>query len=288
MKHADRIRELGMRRLGLEWRHLFELASVIEGVRKRARVVVAADQLELLRQALLGIGLHAGVPTVANRIVRTCGDDRFCERVPLGRVAPPDATVSIIVATDAREAAEGQRIDDFGDSAENGRMLGYPACCIAGYGRIEKGAEWTSVLAAAGVSGSGQLPATCNCLAGLFERTTLHPDYFPCRIGCDAALRFNEGIIEAGRRAGLEEEADAGLRTMRGPMALLQGAVVRLTPTRTGHRPRQLALRESLDERWRNILLDPKARYRAVAGGIAVEEIDERPLLVAGCIVEFD
>jgi hypothetical protein len=287
MSMADELRALEGGTLGLGWRHLFELASVLDGRRPVARVVVGLAEIDALHRALLRLGLHTGRPLVANRPVRRCGDDRFCHRIPIEDANASTDSAAVVIARDAPAASEGQRIDDFADSSEIGRMLGYPDCCVEGYRRIEAGTEWTALLASQSHRVPSSLAAECNCLAGLFDHRSLHPDYFPCILGCAAAERFNRSLVDAGRACGLLREAADGRAAMCGPVAVLDGATVRLASTGDGLQPRDLVLRGSVDERWREVLTDPLARFHRVARGVVVEIPAAAPLAVGGTIVEF-
>jgi hypothetical protein len=287
MTFTEELRALGNARLELGWRHLFELASVLHGQRPLARMVVPLVEVEALHVALSALGLHAGRPRVANRPVRRCGDDRFCQRIPIDDADGTTDSAAVVVARDALSASDGQRIDDFGDSAEIGRMLGYPDCCVEGYRSIEDGAEWTDLLAARARRVPARLSAECNCLAGLFDHRSLHPDYFPCMLGCPNAERFNLTLVDSGRARGLCREADEGRRSMCGSVAVLGGAVVRLERIVEGYRPQDLVIRGGIDERWRTILADPRACYRRVTNGVVIEMPATAPLAIAGAIVEF-
>jgi len=76
----------------------------------------------------------------------------------------------------------------FGDP---GRFLGYPSCCVSAFGRIAGlSAHYRRYLFDA-----RPRHWELNRLTALFGRSLLMPDFFPCELSCDAALRFCRSLL---------------------------------------------------------------------------------------------
>lgn len=284
MTAASALRELSRIAPAIAPRHLFEIAGVHAGVRECARVVVPRSVADVVSRAMRNLRLEAGRPSVWNDVVRTSGEDRFCTRRPISAEVAPNATVSLMVARDRTTAERAQRIDDMGTADECGHMLGYPPCCVAGYSRIEAGEDWLDLLRRALPDSQSSLPIAANALEGLFSRSTLHPDFFPCALGCAHAMRFVCHLLEAGLSCGLDEEHASGTERMRGQMALLAGATVRLG---RGAGDTSVHVRPGLDSRWSAVLAQPGISFQPVGRGLLVTTVRGQ-FATAGATVHFE
>lgn len=270
----------------IQARHLVEIASVLAGSRDAARVAISIGHSESLRRALASAGLYAGKPEVANVEVRRSGDDRFCVRRKIDATTDVGAVIAVAVARSAKAAADAQRIDDYGDSTESGLALGYPPCCVQSYGRIEHGLDWTEAIRPHPGDAVGPLSWAENCLAGQFDAAAIHPDLFPCRLGCPQAAEFVRAAADAARACGLNAEVEAGVHAMNGRYVLLSGAIVRLE--RASNRACEVHLRGGTDARWSQVLMGVE-RFERRGHGIAMY-FQSPPLVVpsAGSLVEFN
>ena len=264
-------------------RHLFEVAAVRTGARRCARVVMPMTCVSQATQTLVALGLHAGAPGVWNAEVRREGDDRFCQRLPISASTPPDATVSVMVAATQPDADAAQRVDDQASATECGAWLGYPPCCIDGYARIEAGMDWLQAIRGGLPGGHANLPWACNAIEALFSQRGLHPDFFPCRLGCPHACGVVQSLLQAGLACGLAHEHAEGVRAMRARIALMDGAAARLNADGT---VAEVALRPGRDERWRQVLGAPGHRIECAQGGLLLHTAQDT-LRVAGTLAEF-
>lgn len=269
-------------------RHLAEIASVIAGARPCARVVVPASARTSMERALADLNLFVGSPRVHNIIVRRNGDDRFCERRP-GEPEPSnhDATVALVVSRSARNASEGQQVDDQGDSFACGSMLGYPSCCSRAYAEIESGVDWLERLSRKTPAGIHRFNWTANSIAGLFSTDTMHPDFFPCKLGCLAASEFVNTIACAAREIGLEKEWDLGVQLMSRPIVLLDGAAVLLRSPFENSPPVASVVREHRHPNWKTLLSHSQVRFKASPQGVAIFLDDQELLRVRGAKIDF-
>jgi hypothetical protein len=281
--HAHALRELACAVPDVAPRHLFEIAGVLAGVRPCARVVLPLRALDVATRLMRDLGLAAGRPGVWNDVVRTHGEDRFCVRRTMSGAHDPDAAVSVIVARDSVTAHDGQRIDDSGTASECGNMLGYPRCCVDAYARIEAGADWLELLRCALPAGLVSLPFHANVVEGLFSRSALHPDFFPCALGCPHAMALVRELLDAGLSFGLEEELVEGTGRMRGRVVLLSGAAVRLHGTEGDP---EVHLRPGRDPRWRHVLEQRGVEFTPTERGIVVMT-PQGSLSTAGRAVHF-
>jgi hypothetical protein len=286
---AAELRALAASIDSLAARHLVELASVLRYVRPVARVVIRSEHHAVVRERLAALGLWTGIPRVHQRVVRREGDDRFCTRIP-GPAVPgdPEATIALIVARDLESAVRGQRIDDEEDSTACGLALGYPRCCVEAYASIEDGRDWFSQLTSSHPSGAHRFEWSANFLAGLWSADTVHPDFFPCRIGCARASAFVRALVRAAQDLGLAPECDRGIRCMSKSIVVLDGAVVVLGGGDHGESPVACETRPGTDDSWRIRLNNPDFRFSASSGGIIVRHEGADVLLVKGALLHFD
>lgn len=267
MRPAHALRELSRAVSDVAPRHLFEIAGVLEGVRPCARVVIPHRATDVATRVFRDLGLAAGRPGVWNEVVRAHGEDRFCVRKTVSGSLDPDATVSVIVARDSVTAQDGQRIDDSGTALECGTMLGYPRCCVDAYARIEAGADWLELLRYALPAGPVSLPFHANVVEGLFSRSALHPDFFPCTLGCPHAMALVRELLGAGLSCGLEEELAEGADRMRACVAILSGAAVRLGGESSDP---EVHVRPGRDPRWARVLQQRGIEFMPTERGLIV------------------
>lgn len=280
------LRMCGERVQSVASRHLIEIASVMMGARRCARVVVQPSEAETLKTLVSELGLVAGTPSVANVVVRRTGDDEYCARVDRSTLTTESYSLSIMVARTPSAATQAQKIDDLGSSQACGEMLGYPACCVASYASVESGREWVDLASEAADSIPARLPIEANCLAGLFDAATLHPDFFPCTIGCARAEAFVRTLFDAADQIGLDAELDDGRSRMRAKFAILDGAVLRVCSNGSVDR-RGIHLQTRLDRRWQAFFSTSDLVVRECAGGLAISTPQGDPLQVRGRLVEF-
>jgi hypothetical protein len=283
VSHSTGLRALQRCAPNIAIRHLFEVAAVRAGARRCARVVVPMTCLPQVTQALGALDLHSGRPSVWNAELRRDGDDRFCRRLPISADTPPNATVSVMVAANWLDANVAQRVDDHGPAYECGEWLGYPSCCIAAYARIENGMDWLRSILEGIAGGELALPWACNAIEALFSQRSLHPDFFPCRLGCTHARSVVQSMLQAGVACGLDNEHAEGWHAMHGRVAVLDGAAVRLG---TDGSAITVVLRPGRDARWRQVLGGLGHRIESMNGGLLLRTPRET-LRLAGTLVDF-
>lgn len=287
VRFAEPLRDLFRADIGMRPRHLLEIATVLMDVRSMARVVVTESDHERLVQLLAPLGLHTGVPRVVNRVIRVIGEDRFCERVAREPGNGSSESISIIVARDRDAAQAGQHVDDFGQTRNCGESLGYPNCCINAYIAIEQGVDWTERFGDSGGGGTRHLHWSCNALAGLFTDQTLHPDFFPCELGCSRAAALVRRFVQCGLACGLNAEVHAGVRSMRFACLSLSGVVVRLGGASPDYCVTGCEVRSGRDPRWGQLFALPGLRVHPVPGGLRIFREGEEDFRIRGRILDF-
>ena len=120
----------------------------------------------------------------------------------------------------AREACEVGRV---GDNEALGALYEYPPCCVASYARIAEGADWVEALVG---TASVPTPARANRIASLFEGYGFLPDYFPCALGCEGAVRLAALLRLAALSVGLDALVETTDATLRRPMPVWRGLLI--------------------------------------------------------------
>ena len=124
----------------------------------------------------------------------------------------------------AFRSARAQRVD----SPELGRLLGYPACCIEGYGEIVRGRPWVEKLIDA--PSNSPYSVFANKLGYLFRGSpSFLPDYYPCSLACGAAAALGRENYLGLREFGLDSLAESMKSKLSRPIVYLPSLLAQLT-----------------------------------------------------------
>ncbi len=206
---ARSIWEPRIQRIGNAWSEI-EWRSVVSGLRACALTSVPADQLVARSSIWAGHGLStmpvamSGVsPGYASTSVAPRTGEPFEYRVAIGSLADVAALKHAI---------------DAGDDGTMGRLLGFPACCIAFFRKTWVtdacvDTTWAMASASAEADGSGRqieiasaTPLQANILwRWMGVRAVPH---LPCSFACRATVEFGQALITLGREIGFQTEMD--------------------------------------------------------------------------------
>ena len=209
---GDRARsvwEPRIQRIGLAWSEI-EWRSVIAGIRKCALTSVPADQLVPRSSAWAGHGLStmpvamAGVmSSYASTWASPRAGEPFEYRVASGAFA---------------DVATLKQAMDSGDDSTMGRLLGFPACCIAFFRKtwVQDACvdtTWAMAAASGSVSEDGRQieidpgsPFQANILwRWMGVRAVPH---LPCSFACQSTVELANTLMDLGREIGYGAETD--------------------------------------------------------------------------------
>jgi hypothetical protein len=204
---ARSIWEPRIQRIGGAWSEI-EWRSVIAGIRKCALTSVPADQLVRRTSDWAGHGLStmpvamSGVaPGYASTSVAPRAGEPFEYRVALGALA---------------DVAALKQAMDAGDDGTMGRLLGFPACCIAFFRKtwVQDACvdtTWAMAAASGSVDESGHqiaidadTPFQANILwRWMGVRAVPH---LPCSFACRSTVEFANVLMAVGREIGYDVE----------------------------------------------------------------------------------
>lgn len=109
--------------------------------------------------------------------------------------------------------------DSQGDELQ-GLYLGYPECCVSAYQNLLQEKDWVKQILEATPVQLEFLPAVSNRLCRLFQATTFLPDYFPCKLNCEASGQFAKRIIKMLLSLGLSELATQSIKELCRPILI--------------------------------------------------------------------
>ena len=283
------LREISSSILEVGVRHLFEIATVIVGLRQFVRIVVEKKNEDVLRAHLGQLGLATGTPTVGHELMRTEGGDRFYKRFALDRKLDNSRTLIGVISANSQEAANaGQEIDDFSNAVACGTQLGYPICCVNAYGEIEHGRDWTERIAQQLIGCTDPVEWRMNRLSQLFDERSLYPDFMPCGAKCAAAATLVESMRCAGVAVGLVPETQDAESRMRRPIAVMDQAFIACVAMPNGqYRSDGSVVRGALDARWLTIFSSHDLVIESLREGLLLRSSLIGELQVRGRVVEF-
>ncbi|MDO9018009.1 MAG: hypothetical protein Q8S73_40085 [Deltaproteobacteria bacterium] len=216
MSAADTIRRLVSAVPTFEARHAFELAGMLVGVKDVVRIVVdrAERDTAVALLAELGVSVVPSHFALATNRATSLGD-RFMVHVDADD--PRAESFVLLVAREAGVARRASAVESGGDNEALGSLYGYPPCCVEGYRCIADGEDWVSrLLADHRLREPSPLPSfLANRIGSLFEGAGFLPDYFPCSLHCEGAVRLASGLRGAALACDLADlvaHADAVLR----------------------------------------------------------------------------
>ena len=209
-------------------RHAFELAAVFTGAKPVARVVVKPDELDVATSMLTTAGFDVAQSDAFLGVEssNTLGDQWT---VHVHR-DDPRATYAVVFAARAPEAARhAARQEAEADAEEIGLFLGYPACCVRNYARIEAGSDWLSLLLQdhlARKPSSAPLSHLTNKVSYLFDGVSLLPDYFPCSLHCPEARHLASRMHDSAIECGLSDLVNQAKLLLKRPIAIWHGLII--------------------------------------------------------------
>jgi hypothetical protein len=207
---SDRARamwEPRVSRIGTAWAEI-EWRSVTSGIRRCALTSVSSEHL-VQRSAQWAVGGLSTIPVAMSGTSPGYASTSIAPRVG----EPFEYRVAVGFLEDV---AALKRAIDAGDDASMGRLLGFPACCIAFFRRtwVDEGCvdtTWAMAAASSPADDTGRLveisadtPYQANILwRWMGPRAVPH---LPCSFTCRATVDFANALMALGRELGYVDE----------------------------------------------------------------------------------
>jgi hypothetical protein len=208
-----------VRSVGLEERFAIDIGSVRAGHRALGLLHVEASSAAGVKDGLKLLGLEV----VATRFLTRERDPssresllKFPRRSADGTAFAPHEWAEIWFSRIGAETPDADTL--FGDP---GMFLGYPPCCVQSFGRIVGlSSHYRRYLVDA-----RPRHWELNRLTALFGRSLLTPDFFPCALDCDAALRFCRPLLGVAADVLGSACLSDWISVARQPIVTMSGAV---------------------------------------------------------------
>lgn len=282
----------------IEPRHAFELAALVAGAKDVVRVVLERPEREsaLVLLAQLGCAVVPSPFGLATERESTLGD-RFTFHVDAND--PRASSFVLLVAREAKVARHACEVEAYGDNDDLGRLYGYPACCVAAYERIASGNDWLDQLVAdVRLRGTGERPFyAANRIGSLYEGLGFLPDYFPCSLYCEGAMRLATSLRSAALTCDLDDIVAHTDTVLQRPIIAWRGLVIQPVDARRDGDTLQFTGKRALRFDWRpeevfpNTLLDDVSAAPLDLPGVTLLDMHGRTM-VDGCdrtgvVIEF-
>jgi hypothetical protein len=210
-------------------RHLFEMAALLNGIKRTVRIVLEPSELAYMTATLERLKLHWGLAPFGLATSRSTnlGD---CWTFPVEHNDPRLESLVVYAALDSPTTLELAFQYETEGSGELGALLGYPPCCITVYEeKFSEGVDWVALLLEDRKSlcrAKGPAPWAANKLAYLFDGLSLLPDYFPCSLYCAGAASIGLAYRDCARSCGLEDLVEQAEQAMARPIVVWQGCML--------------------------------------------------------------
>ncbi len=215
---------------GLEGNDYFPLALVphlilfFTGEKQAIRFVLKKQVSDQFRTCLEAMG-YCGAES---RISITQVGDNWGQIDAIGDVrgGASDTHRLLVMAEDRATCGHVLELELSGDSADVGRLLGYPPCCVDAYADLAATAKaWPDALIAKSPHPLN-VSLWCNRLASLWGGTCPTGELFPCSLQCPNAIRYGQRSDVLLRQHGFAPLAAEIRRQASHPIYLLNGEVV--------------------------------------------------------------
>jgi len=208
-----------MRSVGMDERFAIDVGSVRRGHRVLGLLHLEACRAERIRDGLQLLGLKV----VATRFLTRESDPTSRESLlkatrlaPLGNVSASHEWAEIWFS---RLGVDVPGADELFD--DPGQFLGYPPCCVRSFQRIVGlSTHYRRYLFDAPLR-----HWELNRLTALFGRSLLMPDFFPCSLGCAAALRFCRLLLGAAEEVLGPVRLVDWIDLARQPIVIMGGSI---------------------------------------------------------------
>ncbi len=163
--------------------------------------------------------------------LNTSTGDTFTVSVPWDD--PAGKYFAVVIGKRESEVQKAQALESSDVSFRAfGKLYEFPPCCIEAYADIEGGEEWiTAYLRRSPIAVSGYSHG--NRLAVLFDAATLIPDFFPCRIGCEATRELGKQYAQLLKEAGWDHLLATVERSLSSPILVRRGTLLQLPASRS-------------------------------------------------------
>jgi hypothetical protein len=201
--------------MGLDGRFALDIGSVVHGIRPRGLMHVGGH-LVMDLERLLG---ELGLTVIASRRLRGMKDAVSREGVLSDSAETKEASDWGEVWFASEKSARVEPSELFKNP---GQYLGYPECCC----RALQNDQPLASLYCSYMQSTPSRHWKLNRLAALFHEVILMPDFFPCSLGCQAALRFVEPFTELANAILAEDDLRSAKAAMRAPVTLIGNEIV--------------------------------------------------------------
>lgn len=207
-----------LERLGLHRRFAVDVLSVTCRVRRTGLLHIPVAAEPELRVALAGLGLR-----VFARRNLMCSDDPNSREAVLKDCSEGEKAnyAEVWYACGEGDLPSPQAL-----FSNPGRHLGYPACCVAEWERLQSQRDLYRRYLFDTRAGLWEV----NRLSAVFHGGLVFPDFYPCSLECEAARAFVAPILEAAREVLDQTWVEQTLRWMRAPV-IIHGNVIYAFPT---------------------------------------------------------
>jgi len=228
--NQDRVRSaliaLRSRLPSISDRNVVEIVALLQHRKAVVRLVLDAWEWLVLREALPELGLSGRNAKFQLRVrVSTRLGDRFTVSAPWSDHDAGAILVYIAHTPDRIDAALA--LEETPESLELGRLLGYPDCCVAGYGEIVAGRPWVEKVL--DTPERSVLSLYANKLGYLFRGSpSFLPDFYPCSLACAQSARLGRENCQGLHAFGLGSLATSMKAKLSRPIVYMPGLLAQL------------------------------------------------------------
>lgn len=202
-----------LEKLGLHRRFAVDVLSVIRGIRRfgllHAPVAAESD--------LCGSLNSIGLKVIARRGLIRSDDPNSREAVLNDCSEKIKANfVELWIALEGTELPTSYEL-----FINPGRYLGYPACCVEEWERLQSQRDFYSRYLFETSFGLWEV----NRLSAVFDGGLVFPDFYPCSLECEAACAFVAPILESAKETLDRAWVDQTIKWMRAPIVIHRGGL---------------------------------------------------------------
>jgi hypothetical protein len=196
---------------GVVTRFALDAITVIKEIRKYALVHIQLDKKEAIKKILI----EGGLDIIAER-------DLYCRADPISRESILTDVTTDCAANYAEIWIAKSCINQHptGDElfSNPGYYLGYPECCIKKWESGKSQRDLYQEYLFNTKNGHWEL----NRLVTLFTDTLLYPDFFPCTLECEHAVKFIRPIINSNKEEISTTEYEKNIQMMKAPLLVYE------------------------------------------------------------------
>lgn len=216
---------------GVNSHHFLELMGVYSGNKRVMRLALTAESCALVEDFCSETGLRLGHSKLKQAPVKADAQgDIFT--ISVAWDDPRGKYIIVLLSMDEQALEDALRLEDSGASAQEfGQLYGYPPCCVHAYSNLQHGEDWLHGYLRRSASAKKGY-ALGNCLAGMFDGSTLLPEYYPCQMHCEATLAVANTYLSLVMRVRLPAGIEQMMASLRAPILVRHGSLLQLPATR--------------------------------------------------------